>query len=70
MSEHKHLCPKCATVWEHDRYFIKKRYPILEKAHECPKCGTYNGVIYKGDLPVEFPRYGEIKRQSELKMQT
>lgn len=53
---HKHKCPTCGYVWEHDpdglTFFTNKR------AHKCVKCGDYSWSWYHGD----DPSYGDWDR--------
>lgn len=36
---HRHKCPKCSTVWEHESKLLPD--VLFRPAHTCPKCGTF-----------------------------
>lgn len=44
---HRHQCPKCSFVWEHDSE-TTGRTP----GHQCPSCGTAQYVKYFGEEPA------------------
>lgn len=46
---HKHQCPDCGCVWEHDEIFM-----CIQSAHKCPRCGTEQVRKYFGTDPSEF----------------
>lgn len=41
---HKHMCPKCQTVWEHSN-----KCRGSQEAHTCPLCGTSQREWYEGE---------------------
>ncbi len=42
---HKHKCPECDWVWEHDGY----GEDLPPDAHRCHRCGTGRWLRYYGD---------------------
>jgi|GEM_PF-6775771 hypothetical protein len=50
---HKHKCPNCRYIWEHDAADIT--YANDEAEHTCPSCGTEQRWHYCGPEPVSAP---------------
>lgn len=57
---HKHKCPSCGCVWQHTR----TSFFCAPGMHDCPKCGTHEGMIYRGDEPAEFINHHLKKREA------
>lgn len=47
MGLHKHCCPDCFHVWEHQDTMRGNR-----EAHTCIKCGSQCWLHYHGDAPA------------------
>lgn len=56
MSMHKHECPKCETVWQHD----PKTFRPGDRPHVCPSCGHIglpSTYLYAGPKPAAFTNH-------------
>lgn len=43
---HKHKCPDCATIWEHERPPDDTSEEEYHRLHNCPECGRNQRRIY------------------------
>lgn len=46
---HRHECPDCGTIWNHDPNSIEMQNEIAyELSHHCPNCGAEQRYVYDG----------------------
>lgn len=50
---HKHLCPKCAIVWEHDPNDFDSSEEF-ELSHKCPVCNARETWKYLGSKSADY----------------
>jgi len=50
---HKHLCPKCKIVWEHDANDFESSQEFHD-AHNCPDCGERETWKYWGSKAPDY----------------
>jgi predicted RNA-binding Zn-ribbon protein involved in translation (DUF1610 family) len=51
--KHKHRCPSCGTVWEHEDKCAQTDEQAFQIAHTCPHCGKPRvQAKYFGDNPT------------------
>lgn len=55
---HKHKCPSCAHIWEHETAALRGNKELYDAAHHCPRCGTEQ--FYKHFEPDERADSKEI----------
>lgn len=60
---HKHQCPDCETVWEHNALASG-----IDALHACPKagCGGRSFMLYDGDEPAVERTIVSKKRRREM----
>lgn len=57
---HRHQCPECGTVWEHenppeDDVSTEAERDLYRSRHKCPGCGCGERWRYTGPLPPAEP---------------
>lgn len=62
-SEHRHQCPDCKTIFQHDPWKIEDENGT--KAHDCPSCKTHVTLIYRGDEKPTVLHHGETNVQKQ-----
>lgn len=68
MNTHKHACPKCGFVWEHeDALTCRRTEPERVAAHTCPECGHFKDGV--GKTSTTFIYWGSVPAGSYVEME-
>jgi hypothetical protein len=65
MSRHKHKCPRCGCIWEHDDALAVADCDVHDAAHRCPACGTWETERYDGAEPAAYHDHHLTPARSE-----